>query len=84
MVETTRARRQLRTIATINPVTKMERNETVMGILSEMPSWIKCVSVWMRVVTSPAPILSKKATFWRRMACLRDRNVSCEATITDD
>lgn len=31
--------------------------------LSEMPSWIKCESVSMRAVTSPAPVLSWKETF---------------------
>lgn len=47
---------------------KIATKKTEMATFSEMPSWIKCVSVSMRVVTSPGPRRSKKAMFWRRMA----------------
>ena len=45
--------------------TNMATAESVRPTFSEMPSWIRLVSAVMRVVTSPAPSLSKKPMFWR-------------------
>jgi hypothetical protein len=45
------------------PAKKMAMNWTEMATLSEIPSWMRWVSVSIRVVTSPGPMLSKKPTF---------------------
>ncbi len=52
----------------MNAVTNVANAVTVSPIFSDMPSWIKFVSAVILVVTSPAPSLSKKAMFWRKMA----------------
>lgn len=48
-----------------NAETKVATAAKVRETFSLIPSWIRFVSEVMRVVTSPAPILSKKPMFWR-------------------
>ena len=51
-----------------NAVMKVATAVSVRAIFSDIPSWTKLVSDVIRVVISPAPSLSKKAIFCRRMA----------------
>jgi hypothetical protein len=53
------------TKAMIKAEIKVEKPARVRPTFSEIPSWITFVSAVMRVVTVPAPRLSKKPMFWR-------------------